>query len=283
MAMIAIAAVSVAFEVGLTIYRMLNKKPLPPLRDLEVMTSTSGSPIPFGFGTCRVTGSLIWTQGIRYYHLDKNATHGVAVGAKGGFAFYASVAVSFGEGPGTINRIWADSKLIYDANPGQVSAVPVSDWPVWSPTELYNPGNQVGYLGNVWQCLAVNTNSAPSQSNRNWEIVSSYPPWDSNTEYQSGDIVSYFGQLYVCQLQNNNGIVGAFVPGNGDTVSIQSENVLYWVALPQLYAGVGNNPAPTFYPGDENQLPDSLIQASETVALTPAFRRLCCLGGLPAF
>jgi hypothetical protein len=32
--------------------------------------------------------------------------------------------------------------------------------------------------------------------------------------------------------------------------------------------------APTIYPGDELQMPDPLIQASESVAATPAYRGL---------
>jgi hypothetical protein len=279
MALIAIVAVQAAFDVGLMIYRLLNrpKTPLPPLRDLQVMTGTNGAPIPFGYGTCRVAGNVIWTTGITYSAGGKKQAlsrlfSGVDYGPKGSYVFTASLAVSFGEGPGVITRIWADSKLIYDANPGGTNTSPVSDWPAWSSTELYNPGNQVNFAGQVWQCIATNTNSAPSQSNRNWEIISIYPPWDVNTEYLSGDIVSFNGVLYIAQNATNNGTVGAINPASNQTFTVNGPNgsytALYWIPLQQLY------PPPTFYPGDEAQLPDSLIQASETEALTPAFRGL---------
>jgi Putative phage tail protein len=270
MALIAIAAVQAAFDVGLMIYRLLNrpKTPLPPLRDLQIMTSTNGSPIPFGYGTCRVAGNVIWSPGITYTTLGKKSNNGVALGPKGSFVFRASVAVAFGEGPGVISRIWADSKLVYDANPAQSSAVPVTDWPAWSATELYNPGNQVSLGSQVWQALKTNTNSAPASGNTNWLLVSTYPPYDPTQEYLQGDVVTYGGLIWVAQIASNNGTTGAHYPGSGDSENVGSENVLYWIELKALY------PPPTIYPGDENQLPDSLIQASETVALTPAFRGL---------
>lgn len=276
MALIAIAAVQVAFDVGLMIYRLLNRpqQALPPLRDLQIMTSTNGAPIPFGYGTVRVAGNVIWTSGMivetqgDHNNIIRAPWH-ILNGANGTPLFFINLAVAFGEGPGIISRIWADSKLIYDVNPAQSNAVPASDWPAWISTELYNPGNQVGYLGQVWQCLATNTNSAPSSGNRNWEDVSAYPPWDSSTEYAPGDTVTYGSQLYVAQLASNNGVVGPVDPTSSTYVTVAGQNnVGYWMELDVLYE------PPTIYPGDENQLPDSIIQASEGVTLTPAFRGL---------
>src|ERR1017187_3266686 len=144
----------------------------------------------------------------------------------------------------------------------------MTDWPAWNSTQLYNPGNQVNYVGQVWQCLVTNTNSVPSQSNRNWNIVTTYPPYDAGTEYLPGDVVSYGGQLWVCQIANNNGTVGTIYPDSGAYVAASNENVWYWILLPVLY------PVPTIYPGDNAQLPDSIISASEGAALTPAYRGL---------
>ncbi len=268
MAMIAISAGEAALDVGLLLYHLIAgpKTPLPPRRDMSYMAATNGAPIPFGYGLGRPEGNVIWTSGISYTQLGKKSNSGQALGPKGSSIFSASLAVSFGEGPGIINRIWGDSKLIYDANPALSNPVPASDWPAWSSTQLYNPGNQVNYQGMVWQCIETNINSAPSQANTNWLIVSTYPPWDNRTEYNAGDIVSFGGQLWLAQGATYNGSVGAKQPGNGDTFSAGQENVLYWIALTALYA------APTIYPGDEEQLPDSLIQASEGMELTPAYR-----------
>lgn len=270
MAMLVIAAVEAAIDIGLVIYAVVNqpREPLPALRDLQVMTGTNGAPIPYGWGTARVAGNVLWTPGIQYYKLGKKSSAGEALGPKSGYVFYASLAVAFGEGPGIINRVWADSKLIYDANPSQANAVPVTEWPAWSSTQLYNPGNQVNYAGNVWQALRISTDSVPSLTNSDWDIISTYPPYSTSQEYFAGDIVSLNGQLYVCQVANNNGTVGAIYPNSGATASEGSEDVLYWINLQTLY------PAPTIYPGDNNQLPDSLIQAAEGATYTPAYRGL---------
>src|SRR5665213_2082899 len=273
----AVAAIAeVAIDVGLVIYRSLHDKPpLPPLRDLQYMAATNGAPIPFGYGSCRVAGNVLWTPGIKYGQITKTTgEQGINLGPKGSYVFTASVAVSFGEGPGTIVRIWADTKLIYDSDPAATSDIPVSDFPAWSATQLYNPGNQVNYLGQVWQALAISTNSAPSQTNSNWDIISTYPPYANNTEYLAGDIVSYNGLLYVCQVANNNGNVGAITPDSGDTASINSEDVLYWILLTSLYGNVAQvgRANPTIYPGDQAQLPDPTIQAAEGATLTPAYR-----------
>jgi hypothetical protein len=280
MAMIAIAAVQAAIDIGTVVYRLMNKprQPTPQLRDMEYMSGANGAPLPFGYGSVRTAGQVIWTSGVNYFKLGKGngtqagigiTTGGIALGSKGSYAFYASVAVGFGEGPAVISRIWGDSKLIYDANPTQSNAIPVTYYPAWVNTKLYNPGNQVNHSGAAWQALKTNKNSAPTQTNVNWVIISSYPPWSNSTEYLSGDIVSFNGQLYLAQISSNDGTVGAITPGSGATANVGSENVLYWILLTQIYH------PPTIYPGDNLQLPDSLIQASEGATLTPAYRGLC--------
>jgi hypothetical protein len=266
------AATSAAISIAEAVEAQKHNHPmLPPQRDWGYMSGASGSPIPFGYGTCRVPGQVIWTTGINYFGLSNNGPYqGISLGPKESQAFYAPIAVAFGEGPGIINRIWADSKLIYAANPALNSAVPVNEWPPWDDTQLYNPGNQVNFGGQVWQCIATNTNQEPNQnaSPAYWIIISEYPPYNNNTEYLVGDIVSYVGALWLCQIGNHNGTNGTHYPNSGDGQTVNSEFVLYWVSLRVIY------PPPTIYPGDNNQLPDSLIQASEGVTLTPAFRGL---------
>jgi hypothetical protein len=267
-----LAAASVAISVAEAASAAHRAKPLlPPLRDWQYMSGASGAPIPFGYGTVRVPGQVIWTPGINYFGLSNNGPYqGINLGPKESNAFYAPIAVAFGEGPGIINRIWGDSKLIYSANPGLISAVPVNEWPDWDSSVLYNPGNQVNFGGNVWQCIGTNTGQEPNQnaSPAYWSIISEYPPYNNNTEYIAGDIVNYVGALWLCQIGNHNGTNGTHYPNSGDGQNVNSEFVLYWISLRVIY------PTPTIYPGDNNQLPDSLIQASEGVALTPGYRGL---------
>lgn len=87
----------------------------PRLGDLSVTSSTFGAPIPKGYGTMRRAGNLIWSSGI------EEQSKKVKTGGKGGgsthtgFTYFASFAISFGEGPAAgVLRLWADGKLIYD-------------------------------------------------------------------------------------------------------------------------------------------------------------------------
>lgn len=287
MGIIAIVAVEAAIDVAGLVYRALTQKhePLPPLRDLSYMTSTAGAPVPFGYGQCRVPGNVIWSSGIAYSnHGSKKSSSGPGVyypeanlgvnyGPSGTYVFSTNVAVAFGEGPAQILRIWGDSKLIYDANPAAPSDIPLSDYPTWSSTQTYNPGNQVTYIGQVWQAIATNLNSAPSFANINWLNISPYPAWMPGTEYFPGDIVSRGGTIWVAQTQMNNGSVGPQDPLSTLRFTVNGPNgnysAYYWIPLQSLYA------PPRIYPGDNLQMPDPGIQALEGTQLTPAYRGLC--------
>lgn len=92
----------------------------PRLGDLTVTSSAYGASIAIGYGTLRMAGNMIWSSGIRE---QQNVTRTRAGGKGSGgatqtsvsYAYFASFALSFGEGPAEdVLRIWADGKLIYD-------------------------------------------------------------------------------------------------------------------------------------------------------------------------
>jgi hypothetical protein len=92
----------------------------PRLGDLTVTSSAYGASIGIGYGTLRMAGNMIWSPGITE---RQNVTRTRAGGKGGGgakqtqvsYAYFASFALSFGEGPAEdVLRIWADGKLIYD-------------------------------------------------------------------------------------------------------------------------------------------------------------------------
>lgn len=93
----------------------------PRLGDLTVSSSAYGASIPIGYGTLRMAGNMIWSSGIRE---QQNVTRTRSGGKGGGgrstqtsisYSYFASFALSFGEGPAEdVLRIWADGKLIYD-------------------------------------------------------------------------------------------------------------------------------------------------------------------------
>ena len=92
----------------------------PRLGDLSVSSSAYGAPIAIGYGTLRMAGNMIWSSSIRE---QQNVTRTRSGGKGGGgatqtsvtYSYFASFALSFGEGPAEdVLRIWADGKLIYD-------------------------------------------------------------------------------------------------------------------------------------------------------------------------
>lgn len=106
----------------------------PRLSDLTVQTSTYGAVIPRVYGTIALNGNVFW--------LENNALKEVATtkknkaGGKGGgqksttttYSYYATFAVGLCEGPiSGIRRIWAGSKLIYDAGSDDVETVMASN------------------------------------------------------------------------------------------------------------------------------------------------------------
>jgi hypothetical protein len=79
----------------------------PRLKDLDVMSSTEGSPIPRVYGRVRIAGQVIWAT-----KLEEHASGG----GKGAprprtYSYTANFAVGLCEGPiAAVRRIWADGK-----------------------------------------------------------------------------------------------------------------------------------------------------------------------------
>lgn len=89
----------------------------PRLGDLSVTSSAYGAAIPFGYGTYRLAGNIIWATDIEPVTVKSGG--GGKGGAPGpsqeGKAYFATFAMGLSEGPAQdITRMWADGKLIYD-------------------------------------------------------------------------------------------------------------------------------------------------------------------------
>ncbi|WP_417319810.1 phage tail protein [Emcibacter sp.] len=97
----------------------------PRLSDLSVQTASYGEPVPMVFGTVRLSGNVIWSQGlIETRHEDSEK-----VGGKGSSQTVTTVTYtyssSFAVGLSarcihSVGRIWADGKLLRDEN-GQMA------------------------------------------------------------------------------------------------------------------------------------------------------------------
>jgi hypothetical protein len=97
----------------------------PRIADLAVTTSTYGAAIPLAFGdSIRMGGNIIWAMPLIE---TVTVTTSSRRGGKGGrrrqtvtqttYTYAANFAVAFCEGPVSgIRRIWADGKLVYDAD-----------------------------------------------------------------------------------------------------------------------------------------------------------------------
>jgi hypothetical protein len=96
----------------------------PRLGDLNVSSAADGTDIPILWGTGRMAGQVIWTEGIN--EKVKTTTSTQSTGGKGGggseftttttsYSYSCSFACSFGLFESSaVRRIWANKKLIYD-------------------------------------------------------------------------------------------------------------------------------------------------------------------------
>lgn len=91
----------------------------PRIDDLSVQTSTYGAPIPLVYGTMRLSGNVIWATPLKETRTVKKTSGGKGGGKKSSqttYSYSASFAVGLCVGPvATVRRIWADTKVIYDA------------------------------------------------------------------------------------------------------------------------------------------------------------------------
>ena len=98
----------------------------PRLGDLAVTSSTFGAPIFIGYGTMKLSGNMVWATPLEEVRTVTES--GGDSGGKGGapdeptttnvtYSYFGSFAIGFAEGTADrFVRIYADSKLIYDAS-----------------------------------------------------------------------------------------------------------------------------------------------------------------------
>ncbi len=100
----------------------------PRLRDLDVMVSTEGAPIPRVYGRARIAGEVIWATALDEQITTRTETGGGTGGGKGGgggagsppattkttsYSYFANIAVGLCEGPiGHVARVFADGKML---------------------------------------------------------------------------------------------------------------------------------------------------------------------------
>ncbi len=135
--------------------------------DLSVQSSTYGKAIPIVYGTMRFAGNVIWSTSLKETRHVQHQRGGKGGGGGGGTSVTYSYSVSFAVGlcvgpASTVRRIWADTKLIYDATATNTSSV--EKYPgvirIYTGTETQEPdstmeialgtGNVPAYRGMVY-------------------------------------------------------------------------------------------------------------------------------------
>jgi hypothetical protein len=124
------AALATAASIGFSVGWVAGGYLFPPkvtqegarINDLAVTSSAFGAVRPVVYGRVRIGGNIIWSTPIK--EVRSESRHG-SKGGKGGknsvtsitYSYFGNFALAMCEGPiDGVLRIWADSKLIYDAS-----------------------------------------------------------------------------------------------------------------------------------------------------------------------
>ncbi len=96
------------------------------LSDLSVQSSTYGGTIQLVYGTMRVSGNVIWSTPLketRHVQTQRGGKGGGGSSTSTTYTYSVSFAVGLCAGPvSTVRRVWADTKLIYDATASNTQA-----------------------------------------------------------------------------------------------------------------------------------------------------------------
>lgn len=94
------------------------------LSDLSVQTSTYGGAIQMVYGTMRVSGNVIWSTELKETRHTQHMGKGGGGAKSTSYTYSVSFAVALCAGPvSTVRKIWADTKLIYDASASNTQAM----------------------------------------------------------------------------------------------------------------------------------------------------------------
>lgn len=120
----------------------------PRLSDLAVTSAGYGASIPFGIGTTRIAGDIIWCPGIREtVHKETESSGGKGFGGGKGsvetitYTYSVDCAVMICRGPiNGVTRVWADGKLIIDrTGTGTLTEVPGLSYRLYLGTDDQMP------------------------------------------------------------------------------------------------------------------------------------------------
>src|SRR5260370_14158414 len=122
-------------------------------------------------------------------------------------------------------------------DPGPPGPAGITNRGTWSSTTAYNKNDAVFDKGSYWLATAPNTNSEPSPTNSNWQILAAginvRRAWLSTLNYNANDAVTDAGSFWLALVGNTN--------------SEPSSSNLIWLMLAEN--GAGGPAAPQGAPG----------------------------------
>lgn len=190
------------------------------LNDLQISSSTNGSPYPWGYGGFRIGGQIIWSPGLIETTTSQSSS------AKGGptntnitYTYTISFAAAFCQGPATVTRIWMDSRLVYDTTTKGAIADAKFDTgiPNHNPSLINTkvvlptiyPGNQTQLPNSTIQA-AEGINSTPAFRNTCYIVYTDLPlsSFGNRLPNIRGEISISTALAYVKDTYNGRGISG---------------------------------------------------------------------------
>lgn len=128
---------SVGWSIGAMLGSALDPQKVegPRLTDLKLQNSQYGGMIPIPYGTIRIAGNVIWQTDLQEISKTEGGKGGPEVTT---YSYTASFAIRVCEGPVYgIRKMWADSRLVYDASTGaSIRSLPCV---IYTGTETQDP------------------------------------------------------------------------------------------------------------------------------------------------
>ena len=264
------AGASIGFSLGNVLGSVLFPPKLPTnygprLNDKQVLSSAAGEPIPFGYGTFRISGNVIWSESIKEIKTSQTQS------AKGGpsqssvtYSYTCSFAIGFCEGPADILRIWADSKLIYDrtgktavsldtgiTNSGGVAQTAQFTPVIYSGSATQNPDPTIQAIEGI--------NNTPAFRDTCYVVFNDFPLADFGNRIPSfrAEISTGNTTAYIKDLYSGMGVIAH--TGSGDLV------------LPPKFSFVDAVNRRAVFTDDEGQAVMTIDLSAPTNTIVPAW------------
>lgn len=230
------------------------------LEDKSVQTSTYGASIPRIYGTCAVTGNVIWLKGNQLFDISvtakgKKTSIGGSRSRTTVFPVFATFAVGLCEGPiAGIRRLWIGSDLVYDAGSDDIETIIASNQRVGGDPLAELPQNIV-FKGDV---SSISERLPPWTFKIFYGTEDQEPSIAQEADKGAGNVPAYRGIAYI-EIYNlplekyGNSLAGAQVKAEIVKSATFSNHAIQNIIIPPA-----DGSSPTF-PGNLVYVDDDMI------------------------